>query len=174
MRSGFKSANRGPISPRCQSGPATANVLSTARTSAIFVIDARIVRRFILAKLQGSGAMPSLHQRLLRHPLLRLEYVAVQDRCDTQVRDIDELCDVEIDGYAHQYVGLLAAKTLCFHQKVDHVEGGISCCQTDILREVCQRSDFLTTKVGVEHRQFALRLERKPRDGIKTPRGETL
>jgi hypothetical protein len=28
------------------------------------------VRRFILAKLQGSGAMPSLHQRLAQAPVI--------------------------------------------------------------------------------------------------------
>ena len=81
---------------------------------------------------------------------------------------------MEIDGHAHQHVSLLAAKTLCLDQKVDHVERGVSRCQTDILREVCQRGDLLATKVGVEHRQFALGLERKPRDSVETARSEAL
>src|SRR5260370_36026768 len=95
----------------CRSGPATANVLCPARTSAAaLATDVRIVRRFILAKLQGSAAMPSLHH-WLRHPSLRLEHVAVQDRCDTRLPDIVELRDVESAGHAHQYASPLAAKT---------------------------------------------------------------
>src|SRR5580658_9377349 len=100
--------------------------------------------------LPGSSAAamtPRLRILLLRH-----EYVAVKDRRHTEVRHIDQLRDIEINGHAHQYVGLLPAQPFGLDQIVDHVERGISGCQADVLGEVGERSYFLTAQIGGEDR----------------------
>ena len=53
----------------------------------------------------------------LRVFLLRLEDVAIEDRRDTQVRYVDQLRDVEIDGHAYHRIGLFAAQPFSLTRK---------------------------------------------------------
>src|ERR1700688_1549518 len=141
MRSGFRSASSSlnESRPSCASAVTTRDGRRPPRTNAAApALNISNARRFILAGIERDGDAAAPSHRLLRH-----EYVAVQDRRDTEVRHIDQLRDVEIDGHAHQYVGLLATQPLRLDQIVNHVERSISRCQADVLREVGEASDFL-------------------------------
>jgi type II secretory pathway component PulL len=97
----------------------------------------RSVRCSIVLQIEGNGRPLSLTPTLLR-----LEHVAVQERRDTQVRDVDKLRDIEIDRHSGQHVNLLAGEFLRFDQEVDHVEGGVPRRQAYVLGEIGERSVF--------------------------------
>ena len=84
----------------------------------------------------------------LRVFLLRLEDVAIEDRRDTQVRYVDQLRDVEIDGHAYHRIGLFAAQAFLLDQKVDHVERGVARGEAHVLGEVGERGDLLAAQIG--------------------------
>src|SRR5271168_2536160 len=93
MRSGLRSASMGCCAASTDAAP-TPHVSNA--------------RRFIRTRDQA---------RRRSSPRLRafssgLEDVAVEDRRDTQVRHIDQLRDIEIDGHAYHRIGLFACQPL--------------------------------------------------------------
>src|SRR6516164_7140760 len=106
MRSGLRSASRIPSEPRSArtSPPKTANAgrCPAKAQAAAPAPDVSNARRFIPEKTERGGRPP--RSSLV---LLRLEDVAVEDRRDTEIRYIDQLRNVEINGHAGQHVSLL-------------------------------------------------------------------
>src|SRR5262249_43627289 len=127
----------------------------------------RTCRRTRTQRQQRTPIHTQLHQARRRSPprlrvfLLRLEDVAVEDRRDTQVRYVDQLRDVEVNGYAYHRIGLFAAQALLLDQKVDRVERGVARGKAHVLGKVGERRYLLAAEIGREYRQLAFRLQRQ-------------
>src|SRR5215472_14304261 len=109
MRSGLRSANRMPSERQSAASRPCAKTANAHRCPAKAQAAAPApnvsnARRFIPEKT-GARLPPRFS-----FVLLRLEDVAVEDRRDTEIRYIDQLRDVEINGHAGQHVSLLAAE----------------------------------------------------------------
>src|SRR5215472_16409781 len=113
MRSGLRSANAGRKTASTPAAPPNANnarrfIRTRSRGSDLAGAElfGKPIPTFPDHALGSSAAAIAAAPARLRLPL---EDVAVEDRRDTEIRHINQLRDIEIDGYADDRISLFAA-----------------------------------------------------------------
>jgi hypothetical protein len=87
-----------------------------------------------------SGGSRRHRRRACCSDVLRLEDIAIEDRRNAKVRHVDQLRDIQVDGDAHQRVGLLDWQAECKARLVGSLYPLFRAARTTPIRRPSSRS----------------------------------